>query len=157
MTWIMSPVLTTLKTDDINRLNNAYGRCSYAANGQEDHKTWTNLNDDTIITVNDCYFDSIVQCPGVVRNVQVYCAIVKVKIDPHKRNFDSIAQCLNVLRNVRVYFAMSEVKVDPYKGPNPDCDLVFNGWAVECWLFWGWLFRTEFSYAEEQEPKIRQT
>ena len=26
MTWIMSPVLTTLKTDDINRLNNARSR-----------------------------------------------------------------------------------------------------------------------------------
>ncbi len=32
---------------------------SYVANGQEDNKTYTNLNDDTIIMVNNCYFDSI--------------------------------------------------------------------------------------------------
>ena len=32
---------------------------SYAANGQEDHKTYTNLNHGTIIMMNDCYSESI--------------------------------------------------------------------------------------------------
>ncbi len=30
---------------------------SYSANGQEDHKTLTNLNGDTIIMMTDCYFE----------------------------------------------------------------------------------------------------
>ncbi len=55
---------------------------SYAANGQEDYETCTNLKDDTIIMVYDCYFDSNAQCAGVLCNVQVYCAIFKFKIDP---------------------------------------------------------------------------
>ncbi len=62
--------------------------------------------------VNDCYFDSIVQFPGELCNVQVYCAMSTVKIDPYEIHFDIIAQCLNMLRNVHVYCAMSEVKVD---------------------------------------------
>ena len=54
---------------------------SYAANGQEDDETCTNLKDDTIM-VNHCYFDSIVQYPSTLRNVQVYCAMSEIKIDP---------------------------------------------------------------------------
>ncbi len=73
---------------------------SYVASGQEDHKTYTNLNDDTITMVNNCYFDSIAQYIGVLRNLQVYCAMPKVKIDPCEINSDSIAQCPGVLRNV---------------------------------------------------------
>ncbi len=42
---------------------------SYVANGQEDHKTYTNLNDDTAIMTNYCYFESIAQCLGLLRNV----------------------------------------------------------------------------------------
>ena len=38
----------------------------------------------TIIMVNDRYFDSIVQCLGVLRNVQVYCAMSMIKIDPYE-------------------------------------------------------------------------
>ncbi len=38
---------------------------------------------DTIIMVNDSYFDSIVQCPGVLHNVQVYCAMSMIKIYPY--------------------------------------------------------------------------
>ncbi len=29
---------------------------------------------------NNCYFDSIVQCPCVLRNVQVYCAMYKIQV-----------------------------------------------------------------------------
>ena len=61
---------------------------SYAANGQEDHETCTNLKDGTIIMANDCYFASIAQCPCVLRNVQVYCAMSKIKIDPYDLSFD---------------------------------------------------------------------
>ena len=63
--------------------------------------------------MNDCYFESIAQCTGVLRNVQVYCAMSMVNIDRPKINVDGIAQHLNVLRNVQVYCAMSEVKGDP--------------------------------------------
>ncbi len=80
---------------------------SYVTNGQEDHKTYTNLNVDTIILLNDCYFDSIAYCMGVLRNVRVYCAIPQVKIDPCEINSHGIAQmskyvaqCPGVLRNV---------------------------------------------------------
>ena len=59
---------------------------SYAANGQEDYKTCTNLKDDNISMVYDCYFDSISQCPGVLRNVHVYCAISQVKVNPYGVN-----------------------------------------------------------------------
>ena len=38
---------------------------SYVTNGQEDHITYTNLNDDTVIMVNNCYFDSIAQYMSV--------------------------------------------------------------------------------------------
>ena len=88
---------------------------SYVANRQEDHKTYTNLNDYTVILLNDCYFDSIAQCMGVLLNVPVYCAMSKVKIDPYEINSESIAQCLNVLHNVDVYCAMFRVKDDPYE------------------------------------------
>ncbi len=80
---------------------------SYAANGQEDHKTYTNLNHDTIIMMNDCYSESIAQSQWDV-DVNVFDV-----------NFDSIAQCLNVLRNVQVYSVMSGVKSDTFEmNPN---------------------------------------
>ena len=78
-----------------------------------------------MIMMNYCYFQSIVQCIGVLRNVYVYCAMSKVNIDPYKINFDSIAQLINVLRNVQVYCAMSEVKGDPYE-MNPNAEFVHN-------------------------------
>ncbi len=49
---------------------------SYAGNGQEDHKIYTNLNDDTIIMMKYTVYH-----------------------DHSKINFDSIVQHLNVLRN----------------------------------------------------------
>ena len=58
---------------------------SYAANGQEDYKTCTKLKDDTIIMVNDCYFDSIAQCPDILHNFQAHCPMFEVNlIDPYK-------------------------------------------------------------------------
>ena len=104
---------------------------SYAANGQEDHKTYTNLNDDTIIMMNDCYFESIAQYMGVLRNVLVYCSMYKVKIDPSKIYFDSIVQLLNVLRNVQVYCAMSEIKGGPYKISNGQTEL-YESFIKKC-------------------------
>ncbi len=61
-----------------------------------------------MIMVNYCYFDSIAQYPGVLRNVQG-------QDWPLWKIFESIAQCLNVLRNVCVYYAMSGVKVYLYE------------------------------------------
>ncbi len=65
--------------------------------------------------VNDCYFDSILQCMGVLRNVPVYCAMSKVMVDPYEISSDSIVQCLSALRNIHVYCAMFKVKGDPYE------------------------------------------
>ena len=42
---------------------------SYVANGQEDHKTYTNSNKDNVIMTNYCYFEIIAQCMGLLRNV----------------------------------------------------------------------------------------
>ncbi len=42
---------------------------AYVANGQEDHKTYTNSNEDTLIMTNYCYFESVAQCMGLLRNV----------------------------------------------------------------------------------------
>ncbi len=49
----------------------------------------------------------------VLRNVQMYFAMSKIKIYPYDLSIDSIAQCPNVLRNVHVYCAMFKVKVNP--------------------------------------------
>ncbi len=38
---------------------------SCVANGQEDHKTYKNLNEDTVIMTDYCYFESIAQCMGL--------------------------------------------------------------------------------------------
>ncbi len=59
----------------------------------------------------------------MLRNIQVYCAMSQVKIDPCEKKFESIAQCLNVLCNVRVYYAMSRVKVDLYE-VNPNATML---------------------------------
>ncbi len=37
-------------------------------------------------------FDSIAQCMGVLRNVQVYCAMSKFKIDPYEINQKAFPQ-----------------------------------------------------------------
>ncbi len=38
---------------------------SYVANGQEDHKTYTNLNDDIVIMTNYCYFETMLTFMGL--------------------------------------------------------------------------------------------
>ena len=78
---------------------------SYVANGQEDHETYTNLNDDTVIMTNYCYCISWKMSS---------CAYIQNQ-HRHMRLFFSRRLFLNSLCNVQVYCAMSKVKVEPYE------------------------------------------